>query len=195
MRLSLLIPTIGRRTALEHIFRLRGIEDTEDEVIFIGDGPNPLSGTFRARSLESRIRYFELPIKVGDYGCSACDYGIQQAQGDYIFFNGDDDITQPEAFDIIREGVKTDPTVPHLFAMEHTGRILKNSLECGQVSGQQIVIPRDMSKMPKMADFPPGQVGISDYYFIKHCEQAWGKIICHNEVIATLPRMNQGRML
>jgi hypothetical protein len=141
------------------------------------------------------IRYLELPERVGDYGCSACDYGIAHARGDYVFFNGDDDITHHEAFNIIREGVKIDPGVPHLFAMEHTGRILKNSLNCGEVSGQQIVVPRDTAKMPKMADFPPYQVAISDYYFIKHVEAAWGKIVIHDQVIATLPVMNQGRML
>jgi hypothetical protein len=163
-----------------------------DEIIVIGDGPLSHQVTFGG---PLPVIISALPARVGDYGCSALDYGMQLATGDYVFFIGDDDLVAPNAFNIIREAVKLDPGVPHLFAMEHTGRILQGSLECGQVSGQQIVVPRDMAKMPKMADFPPHQVAISDYYFIKEVEKAWGRIVMRPETIAVLPVMNQGRML
>lgn len=189
MQISLIIPTIWRSTLDTAVKSAQASQGEWDEIIVVGDGRSPNGYSLDTRGLVITQE------RVGDYGCSACDYGVLMASGDYVFFLGDDDYLVPNAFEVIKEGVKIDPTVPHLFAMEHTGRILKNSLECGQVSGQQIVVPRDMEKMPKMTDFPPGQVGISDYYFIKHCEQAWGRIVCHNEVIAILPRMNQGRML
>jgi len=117
------------------------------------------------------------------------------ANGDHVFFIGDDDRIPPGALDSIRAGVSKAPDMPHLFAMQHTGRVLANSLVCGEVSGQQIVVPRDMAKMPKMTAFNPGELAVSDWRFIQNVEKAWGKIVMHDDLIAILPRMNQGRML
>lgn len=136
----------------------------------------------------------KLTQPAGDYGCTACDLGIDRALGDYVFFIGDDDRIPPGALSAIRAGVLQAPELPHLFAMQHTRRLLQGSLVCGEVSGQQIVVPRDMSKMPKMAGFHPGEVMVSDWRFIQNVEAAWGKIVMHDSVIAILPRMNQGRM-
>jgi len=198
VRISVIIPTIWRSTLNRAVKSAVQEARKGDQIIIVGDGlglwddplwdsPRPAPGVL--------IIVESLPERVGDYGCSACDHGIEIASGDYVFFLGDDDYLAPGAFDTIRRGIAEEPGVPHLFAMQHGYRILEGSLECGEVSGQQIVVPRDMAKMPKMRDFAPGELMVSDWSFIKRVEEAWGKIVMHDEVIAILPKMNQGRML
>lgn len=189
IRLSLIIPTIWRSTLDRTIKSAQASQGKWDEIIVVGDGRSP-----HGYSLDTRGMVVTQE-RVGDYGCSACDYGIALADGDFVFFIGDDDLVAPGAFDIIREAVTKEPNLPHLFAMEHGQRILEGSTECGNVSGQQIVVPLDMTKMPRMAAFGPGEVTVSDWRFIKNVEGAWGTLVKHSEVIAILPRMNQGRML
>jgi|SRR6185369_10128733 len=199
--LSLIIPTIGRSSLKlvvnDALAQMRGGDSivvvwdpiNRNQVPDLGDTANQ----WRDRGVG--IWFHQLADPAHDYGCTACDYGIGMANGDYVFFIGDDDRIPPGAFDTIRAGVSKAPDMPHLFAMQHTGRILANSLVCGEVSGQQIVVPRDMAKMPKMTAFNPGELAVSDWRFIQNVEKAWGKIVMHDGLIAILPRMNQGRML
>ena len=198
MRISLIIPTIWRSTLSRAVKSAVQEARKGDQIIIVGDGPglwdDPLWDSPRPAP-GVLIIVEHLPQRVGDYGCSACDHGIKVATGDYVFFLGDDDYLAPGAFDIIRKGIAEEPGLPHLFAMQHTYQILCGTLDCGAVSGQQIVVPRDMAKMPKMANFPPGELNISDWRFIKNVEEAWGKIVMHEEIISILPKMNQGRML
>ena len=140
-----------------------------------------------------QIIYHELLEKIGDIGCTPCDIGIEKATGDVVFFIGDDDICTEQAFDIIRTGIKNDLTVPHVFAMLHTGHRLAGTIEVGRVSGQQIVVPRDMSKMPKMAACPSKDLQVSDAVFITAVVSSWGTVKFHDGIIAILDRQNHGR--
>ena len=197
--LSLIIPTIRRSTLTRVVQDALEQMQKGDELIIVVDPVNDNEVVWETtldalRGPGVGIWTYKLSQPAGDFGCTACDTGIDKALGDYVFFIGDDDRIPPGALDAIREGVKKAPDMPHLFAMRHTGRILSNSLVCGEVSGQQIVVPRDMAKMPKMTAFHPGELMVSDWRFIQNVEKAWGKIVMHDSLIAVLPRMNQGRM-
>jgi hypothetical protein len=193
-KLSLICPTIGRSTLDRLVQSVLPQMQDGDELIVVGDGPQP-----RAKAIVDQypqVIYDELPVRVGDFGCTPCDHGIAKATGDVVFFIGDDDICALGAFDAIRAAVDAAPDVPHVFAMMHTGRKLTMTIACCNVSGQQIVVPRDMTRMPKMGEFPPQHLPVSDWYFISRVHEAWaGRTMFHDVVIAVLEAMHQGGML
>ena len=190
-KLTLIIPTLGRSTLSRAVRSATRYMGPDDQVIVVGDGPLGIGD----QVAEDGGLYVEIPVRVGDYGCTPCDLAMNIASGDYVFFLGDDDLCVGDAFDIIREAVEEKPGVPHLFSMLHTGVRLGGTLECSRVSGQQIVVPRDMTRMPKMADCPPNALGVSDWVFIVKVCKEWGKVVFHDDIIAILPVMNQGKML
>jgi len=171
-----------------------------DEFILVGDGPLPdeataLIATY-VTALPRLVRYIELPERVGDFGCTPCDAGIKAATGDAIFVIGDDDTIEPEAFATIKAALIKEPMVPHLFAMNHTTSVLKGTLQCGLVSSQQIVVPRDMTKMPLMADVKPEEWHVSDHVWMMKVHLAWNeRTMFHDEIISTLTSQNRGAFL
>lgn len=194
--ISLICPTIGRTTIGYMVATVLPQLKEKDELIIVADGPiRGVTDEF-IRDLASdipQIIYRKLPHRVGDFGCTPCDVGIRIASGDAVFFIGDDDYLEPDAFEHIRAAVEANPDVPHLFAMMHTGRVLKRSLAACTVSGQQIVVPRDMSRMPTMADCPAELITLSDHVFIEKVDAAWEhRTIMHDEIICTLPQQNHG---
>jgi glycosyl transferase family 2 len=189
-RLTLICPTIGRSTLHGLLARVTSMMTENDEFIVVADGP---CGVAELCALFPQVRYIELPARVGDFGCTPCDVGIEAATGDYVFFTGDDDVPADNVFTVVRNGLAG--SLPHVFAMMHSGRILANSVACCAVSGQQIVVPRDMSRMPKMAEVQPGQWNISDWVFIDKVVRAWNfQVVFRNEIINTLHRQQNGAM-
>jgi glycosyltransferase involved in cell wall biosynthesis len=194
-RLSLICPTIGRTTLKRTIGSVILQLKEGDEFIIVADGPCPdlhdLIGEVQQHF--PQVRYYELPVRVGDFGCTPCDAGMQRATGDFVFFIGDDDICEPGAFEVIRTAVALQPTVPHVFAMMHTGRKLSGTIAPCYVSGQQIVVPRDVKRIPRMANCPATHITVSDAVFIEAVYNEWGRVVFHDDVIATLPYQNMGR--
>lgn len=183
IRLSLICPTIGRES-LERTIKSAVPQLQEgDEMIVVGDGPQP-----EARSICKKfpqVRYLELPEKVGDYGCSPCDMGIDNATGDAVFFIGDDDQTAPGAFEVIRGYLTEEPGVPHAFGRKHGIWAFKPFLAISNISGQQLVVPLDRAKIPRMSDVSKSLWETSDWEFISRVHEAWGKQTrLHNEPIA-----------
>lgn len=187
--LSVICPTIGRVSILDTIAAYLPQLSKDDEFIVVADGPIP-----EARALCSSLplTYLETPEHIGDYGCTPCDYAIERAKGDYVLFIGDDDLPTSEAVSIIKKGLSLRPELPHLFATYHTNRVLLDSLECGHVTGQQIVIPRDMSKMPKMADVEYNYWRVSDWVFITKVVKAWRGVVYHPDIICYMKKQNYG---
>lgn len=194
-RLSLICPTIGRSTLTRMIDSVLPQMQEGDELVIVGDGPQTNLNAAGMNAMPG-VRYVETPTKTGDFGCTPCDYGIEIATGDFVFFIGDDDICPEGAFEAIHKGVEVGPPVPHIFSMMHTGRRLGNTVHVCQVSGQQVVVPRDMTKMPRMSDVEPGMIAVSDWVFIDKVHKAWGMhTVFHPEIIAILYNQNNGRML
>ncbi len=196
-KLSLIIPTIGRSTLTRAIESAINQLHEEDEIIVIGDGGEVIPGRLQCEPyLNRKLVYAELPQIVGDYGCSGCDLGISIAKGTHCFFLGDDDLSAEGAFDIIHEGLKDRPELPHLFAMIHCGRRLGNILQACMVSGQQIVVPRNLEKLPKMASEDVHyHMATSDWHFIMRVNAAFGTTVFHDGIIAILEQQNNGRFM
>ncbi len=189
-KLSIISPSISRVSILDTIEAYVPQLSKEDQFIVVGDGPQPL-----ARAMcegMPGVTYMETPEHVGDFGCSPCDYAIARAEGDFVLFIGDDDLPSAEAVSIIKKGLATRPDLPHLFATYHTNRVLLDSLECGHVTGQQIVVPRDMTKMPRMSDVHFNQWLISDWVFINKVVKAWRGIVYHPDIICYMKQQNYG---
>ena len=190
-KLSVICPTIGRKSILDTIAAYLPQLSKDDEFIVVADGPIP-----EARALCSTlpIRYMETPTHVGDFGCTPCDYAIERAAGDYVLFIGDDDLPTAEAVSIIKKGLTQRPELPHIFATYHGGlkRVLLDSYACGAVTGQQIVVPRDMSKMPKMAEVDFTYWRVSDWVFINKVVHAWRGVVYHPDIICYMKQQNYG---
>jgi len=191
--LSLICPTIGRSSLAVLLLDVVKQLQPQDEFIVVGDGPLDPYIT-KLCGLYPTVRYLETPTRVGDYGCTPCDLGIKEAKGDFLWFIGDDDSIPEGAVDSIRQRV-VHSSRPHIFAMQHTGRILSNSVQACEVSGQQIVVPNNKNRIPRMADFPPHLLGLSDWVFISKVIKEWEVegFEYHPEIICVLPTMNQGK--
>jgi len=189
--ITLITPTFGRTTIVDLATAVVPQLKSGDEFIIVGDGPVPLAE--EVARLIPGVVYMHTPSKMGDYGCTPWDFAIERAKGDFLWFIGDDDLPIEYAFEIIRKGVQKNLMLPHIFAMLHTGRILKRSHAACHVSNQQFVVPRDMTKMPKYTDCPQKDILISDWFFIDQCVRLWGDVVYHDEIICVLEKQNFGR--
>ena len=199
MKLSLICPTLGRNSLLPLLKTVVKQLKPGDEFIIVADGPISPEATellTLTPKVCPQVKFIPLPVRIGDYGCTPCDLAIGLAEGDAVFFIGDDDRVADNAFETIRRALIAQPDRPHLFSMYHTNRVLGRTLASCQVSGQQIVIPRDMSKMPKMADVSEDQWLVSDWVFITKVHEAWDRTtVFHDDIIAYLDKQNFGKMV
>jgi len=189
MRLSYIIPTIGRPGLLPVISWLRSNIASEDEVIVIGDGIQ-----FRARGVLSlpdwRFKYYEFgPTNL--VGNAQRDFGIERASGDFLAFVDDDDIPADESNEVIHAAIDAHPTyrVPHIFGMKNPGgHILscghREEVGCGRIGGPMFVPPRNLSMLGKWSE--PSEY-TSDWNFVaKTMKKYWDKgedAFYHSEVI------------
>lgn len=194
MRLSCIIPTIGRKSLTKAIQSVTSQLLSGDELLVVADGPTPAAEKQYRWAWSPLMYYMELPEKVGDYGCSPCDFGMKRAKGNFVRFMGDDDTCPPGSVEAIRAGVQTAPKKWHVFAMLYEDKILKNSLGIGKVSGQQVVIPK-MEVMPSMVNTgcTPEEGELSDWFWIQKIWAALGEPVYHDAIIATLTKHNKGR--
>lgn len=194
----MICPTIGRSSLAQLLEQVYPQLEEGDEFIVVGDGPQPTAMEMCLPYDPEKVVYRELPEHVGNYGCDPCDLGISIARGDFVWFIGDDDVCPDNVFSLIRSRVVEAPDVPHLFAMWHTGSFFPGDrFICCQTSGQQLVVPRDMDRMPRMGDVAQEQWPVSDWVFMDKVASAWNREIKfhRDDVICILPVMNQGRMV
>ena len=91
MKLSIIIPTIGRETlneVLQSILHADGFDEAEMEVIIIGDGDFSREKIITNNSLFSWVKFLTTHKKSG--ASLARNLGIDFAQGEIIAFIGDD---------------------------------------------------------------------------------------------------------
>jgi hypothetical protein len=150
-RLSVIVPTVSRPTLVRALRALTNQAwETGDEVILIGDGPQPVASNLLNQFVERGLpgRYVEMPRTAngGDWGHTPRNRAIDQrlAVGDYLVAADDDDAMAPDAIRRIRETLKLNPNRPHIFRQvgppEHTvWRYPK--IERGNVSTATFVPP------------------------------------------------------
>lgn len=141
IRLSLIVPTIGRVSLKVVLAQLRQQMTLVDEVLVIGDGPVGMRDT--VQSFGGQFRYYEHgPDHV--WGYPQREYALAYAQGSHLMFVDDDDRLCPDALRNVREALTESPTSPHLFRMYHhrTSIWRKRELIEGNIATQMFVLPK-----------------------------------------------------
>lgn len=163
MRISFIVPTIGRPTLRDLISTLRAEIGPEDEVLVVGDGSQPI-----ARGIMSlpdwRFHYFEHSGHT--VGNAQRDFAIKRATGDFLMFADDDDNYIPGVIrSAVHPALADGPVRPHMFrcAGGPDGRTLGITF----VMGPQFVPPNIPDKLAKW-DQPGEDAHICDYHFIKN---------------------------
>ena len=163
MRLTVITPTIGRRSLLDTLLSIYKQLDQGDEHLVIGDGRQPEAAAMCA---SFGATYHDGPF-VHDYGNSQRDYAATLATGDYLLYCDDDDTFTPDALALVREAVQAEPGIPHVFRMTHPtfGVLWKRpALVCGNVGTPMLAVPND-SRLSIWADGDPRSYE-GDYRFI-----------------------------
>lgn len=190
VRLTYMIPTIGRTTLSVAIDSILEQLLDGDELFVIGDGKQHEAREIMMARQRMNVFYLEWG-PTGHYGSEQIDYATQLARGNYICYLGDDDKIIPGAIQVIRTLVVDNEIYPHIFGMyAPENQIRYASIEAGLVSGQQIVAPNDKSRLPRYHQ--GGDGGQNDYVFIKNCLSAFGGYRLHHEIIVDGSRAGHG---
>lgn len=171
-RISVIIATMGRSTLGRTVDSITANLRSGDELIIIPDIPAS-----------------------GAWGTKQYDHGADIATGDYLLFFTDDDFMPLGALDAVRAGVTLAPWSVHVFSMlmhHWSGRILRNSMDAGNVGGQQIVVPRG----PR-AFWRANTTNLNDHAFLVASLAIFGQRVpvYHDDIICEMSAHNAGRML
>lgn len=117
-RLSIVVPTIGRdelARTLDSAMK-SGLLST-DEIIVVGDGPQPKAAEIVARFKDARILYLET-ARTKHRGVEQRNMGMAHAQGTHLLFIDDDDAYVEGALTTIHEDATTHPGDVHIYKMQ-----------------------------------------------------------------------------
>lgn len=149
MSLSVCIVTSGRKT-LTRTLRSAAVQlqNDDDEVLVIGNGR-----WIQEQAESFGFRYIEMG-PFGDWGQRERQAAMQYATRSHLLWNDDDDFYMTGAFDAIREEIEQHPNSPLMFKMIAPGGPLiwvDRSVRCGNVSGQQFVVPNKTNYLGEWA--------------------------------------------
>lgn len=115
--LSLIIPTAGRATLRRTLDSAAPQLLPGDECLVVGDTTDgPLPQTEAICADYPWARYIEHPGAAHSWGHEQFDRGLEEARGDWLLGNDDDDIWTPDAFAAIRAAIAAlDAPAPLLF--------------------------------------------------------------------------------
>jgi len=190
MKISIIIPTLGRPTLRRAVQSALASMSLEDELIVVGDGP--ISDKVRwVGELYPRAIYYETP-PTRCWGAAQLDRGMGLATGDWLMFLPDDDTMTFGACDAVRcrcmvKGV-------HVFAclMQHwDNRVLQRSMRVCEVTASQIVVPRGCP-----ATWVLNDTQTFDHAFLVRTLALYGQAEpwYHDEVICIADQHNEGRV-
>lgn len=187
-RFSILIPTLGRQELLRSLQSC--IEQgllPGDEVIVVGDERDGPLDRVKAlcQQLGPQFRYVGYDFGHMCWGHCGLTAAMQEARGDYLVFNDDDDVFTSYALRSIRFAVeRQQEPVPHMFRfLTHYGirAWVHPKVEQGNVGGHCIVVPNTPNRLGQWTCRYEG-----DYDFIRSTVDLWGedRIVWRPEVIA-----------
>lgn len=172
---SILVPTVGRGPIgnLFHSILNQPSLVPGDEVLVIGDGPQPdverLVAAIDTTSAVVRFRYLQGEV-THDWGHSQLNFALPAAKASHILVQDDDDIYLPRAFSAIRYALSRNPGAPHLFRFyTFAGRLVWSDdvgreVALAKVGGHNLVIPNPPSDSPdRLARIGAG-AWTPDYY-------------------------------
>lgn len=189
LSLSLIIPTVSRPTLARTLMSLRGQAwRPGDEIILVGDGPQPIAADlWRQFGLPGRGTV-ETPARLGHWGHGARNWLLdaRAAAGAYLMALDDDDEMAPGAVAAVRAALTDNPGRPHIFRM--TGDPCGGTawrakvIEHGNVGTPCLVAPNDPARLGRYA---PRHGGDCD--FIREtCGQNPAGPVWREEVIALI---------
>lgn len=205
--ITVIIPTLGRPTLVR---ALRSVVDTqlgpEDEVIVVGDGPQPYAEWAVGELHDPRVRYVE-GAYTRRWGAAQYDHGMALSKGQWCMFLPDDDYAPPGALDAVRAGVEGTDKAVHIFGakmLHWGGRVLSGTRDCCAVTASQLVIPGPSNKLwllnavvttapqPNWADQEKSQT--FDHAFITATVAWYGmEPVYHSAIISEADQQNNGR--
>jgi glycosyltransferase involved in cell wall biosynthesis len=155
--LSIIIPTLGRRT-LSRTLRSISSQDAfgdDVEVIVVGDGPRPAA---RAQFEREAVKhpnwtYLEHGPQPG-WGHAQRMAGLERARGRYVMFINDDDGYAPGALATIRQAMVEHPGRVVIFKMDRIGILYwrRPEIRQGDVSVQMYLVPNVAEKVGSMTN-------------------------------------------
>lgn len=149
------------------------------------DGPLP-GVEARVREYGPQFQYLSLDAGHHCFGHHQLDYGISQAQGDYIHCNDDDDVWTPDAVALMRRGVSVYSGFALLFRFHSYFGLdfwdMAGHFERNYIGGHCLVTPN----MPdKVGSWTCDYTG--DFDYVESTVEAFGgvqKAIWINEFVA-----------
>lgn len=191
--ISVIIPTLGRDTLSATLFSLKAQLLQEDEVIVIGDGPQPV-----ARDIACSFKALYKETKpTREWGHAQRNLGMEMARGEYLSFMDDDDFYLPGAFQAMRKAIQEHPGKPFLFKIKDEDRVIWQDPipHFSNVSSQMVLLPNVKGKLgvwQKNAYTPDGRGG--DFRFIMDTlsRYAPADLVFRPEIIARIRRHSGG---
>jgi glycosyltransferase involved in cell wall biosynthesis len=163
VELSIVVPTCGRLTLRDLLDDLVEQMSVFDEVIVVGDGPQPFARA-TVHEFAPYARYAEIgPTRMT--GNAQREFAIaNMVRGSHLAFYDDDDRLIPGALAKIRTALEAAPDRPHLFRQWSTAGLIWKDTEvrCGNLSTQGIVVPNVPARLGKWGDAYEG-----DFNFIR----------------------------
>jgi len=155
--LSIILPTIGRDTLARTLMSIDNQIEDNDEVIIVADERgNWQYAEWLWETLNAKVtpfgpifKFFKQPTGK-PVGQPLRNFGIEQAERDYIVWTGDDDVFTPDAFDAIKTNVCKNPDKVHLFRWDawQCGVAWREKvIKEGNIGDHSIVAPNDQSKL------------------------------------------------
>ncbi len=141
--LSVIVPTCGRESLARLLDDLIPDLGEHDEVIVVGDGPQPTAQALVAAVTDPRVWYTEGPA-TGCYGNAQRQYGMTPAHGSHLCFVDDDDHVLTGGLRILRRLAARHPLTVILSRMiDKRGLLLwmNEEVKQGNVSSQMILVP------------------------------------------------------
>jgi len=175
MRLSVIVPTVGRASLRYTLASITSQLQEGDEVLVCGDGPQPIAEIIAKRA-GPQVRYMETLRPTYEWGNAQRDYAIAQASGDYLAFLDDDDQWIAHTRDKIELAVTEYIERLFLFKMRLSGyghspdnTVLwreAGNLELGQIGTPMFVCPNIPSRLARWIDTQDPHGYSADHHFI-----------------------------
>ncbi|HLE22186.1 MAG TPA: glycosyltransferase family A protein [Vicinamibacteria bacterium] len=183
--LSLIVPTPDGEGLSALFDSIRPQLSPQDEVLIVGDTHSQALEETATLVQAEGFRWLEHDAGKHAWGHPQVNYGISQAQGDYLVFNDDDDTFTESALAIIRDVAAGLPEPAPMMFRFLSGRngLLWDApvIQCGRIGGHEFVCPNDPERLGRWSDRYEG-----DFDFIESTLALWPKdsLVWREEVIA-----------
>lgn len=173
--LTVVVPTVGRRTLGQTLASLRGQAPASTlEILVVGDthGRNYADGLVVAESVCAMVgaRYLEHDGGSHCYGQQQRQRGQEAARGLWLAWLQDDDVWRETALRDIRPFLQYQRPLLFRAGTRHGGVVWREArLELGNVDANCLVVPNDPSRLGRW-----GLSYVGDFVMIAETVERWG---------------------